>query len=169
VAPKRKRQKADPAPAPKLPYVVRKGPWARNLYLGLPACLAFSLVFWQVDLAGWALAAMSLPIALMAFVCLFPRETRFEAGGRVIVQRKLLALVPVWRRSYHVSEFKGIWTGSGETGFVGEPSVSVRTIGLVLSKGGFVPVQADSAGADPSPSIKELGRTLPAITGLPRV
>ena len=35
------------------PYVVRSGPWARNLYLGLPAAFAFALIGYVSEMPWW--------------------------------------------------------------------------------------------------------------------
>ena len=149
-----------------LPYLVRFGPWARNFYLGLPACVAFLMVFQAAKLDGLVGWLFRTPILLLALFCLIPRDVRFLADGRVRVSLRLAALVPVWRRTYRKEDFKHIWIGRGDYRMAGEPSNVVDSIGLVTHEDRFVIVQSYSAGASNQPPLEQLLRDLPRLTGL---
>jgi hypothetical protein len=152
---------------PSLPYRVRYGAWARNLYLGFPGCLALGLVSAVAPLPIWASIASYAFLGFVATLCLVPRETIFRADGSVVVTRRLLALLPLWRRTYRRSELRAVRSVGAEYGLVGEPVVAVGMLCLVTARGQLIRVQSDSAGADPEPSVNELRRILPALTGLP--
>lgn len=151
---------------PGFPYVVRFGPWARNLYLGLPACAAFLIVFHAARLegvVGWLFRTL---ILLLALFCLIPRDVRFLADGRVRVSFRLAGVAPLWRRTYRKEDFKHLWMGRGDYQMAGEPSHTVDSIGLVTHTNKFVIVQSYSPGASNQPPLEQLVRDLPRLTGL---
>lgn len=153
--------------APAFPYVVRFGPWARNLYLGLPAAGAFLLVSLVAEMPLWFLCVWDGVVALLAYICAFPREVRIYSD-RVVVMRRLFALVPVWWRTRALSDFKALICQHGSHRFVGEAEVAADTVYLVLKSGRVVPVQSYSSGAaDNQPPRTQLLRDLTRLTGLP--
>jgi hypothetical protein len=154
-------------PLPTLPYRIRFGPWARNLYLGVPACLALGAAGWSADFTPWVAAAVTLPLLAVMLFCLLPRDITFTPQGTVLVSRRLLGFVPVYHRAYPLSDFKGIAYGSASYSFVGSPSVAAGTLSLVRKQGAALPLQSVSDGAaDVRPSVDELMRVLPRLTGL---
>lgn len=155
------------APLPPLPYRVRFGPWARNLYLGVPACLALGAAGWSADFTPWVAGAVTLPLLLVMLFCLLPRDVTFTEDRTVVVSRRLFALIPVYRRSSPLSDFKGIAYGSADYSFAGSPTVAAGTLSLVPKHGRALPLQSVSDGAsDVKPSVDELMRVLPGLTGL---
>jgi hypothetical protein len=149
------------------PYVVRFGPWARNLYLGLPAVFAFALIGVIARLPLPVLVAWNALLAVVLWICAFPREVRFFRDGSVVCRRCFLALLPVWWRSYPPGAFRSIRQYDASFQFVGEPSIEAATIFLVHKSGRLLPVQSYSAGADNQPSPMQLGQELSRRLGLP--
>lgn len=148
------------------PFVVRFGPWARNLYLGLPAAFAFGLVGVVAQMPWWFATFWFGVIAIMVWICAFPRETRIHAHDRVVVVRRFLALVPIFRRSYPLSAFEAIAGSHAESG-ISDPSRSL-TVNLVLKSGRHLPVQSYSdSAANNQPPAGVLVQTLEELTGLP--
>ena len=149
------------------PYVVRFGPWARNLYLGLPAAIAFALVSVVSPMPQWLFIAWNLAIGAMVCLCAFPRETRVFPADRVVVMYRLFALVPVWWRSYPYSRIKGIRLGDGELAMSGDGTTHISTIYLELQSGKLLPVQSYSSGADNQPPFDQLRRDLSRLLTRP--
>lgn len=152
---------------PSLPYRVRYGAWARNLYLGFPGCLALGLTSAIAPLPAWASIASLSFLGVLATLCLVARDTTFRTDGSVVVAHRLLALLPLWRKAYRRGDLRGLRSVGAEYGLVGEPVVAVGMLCLVTSQGRLIRVQSESAGADPKPSVDELRRVLPPLTGLP--
>jgi len=159
---------ADSIALPALPYVVRFGPWARNLYLGLPAAATFLLIGVVADMPGWFRYAWDGVIAVLVYICALPREVRIYPD-RVLVLRRLLALIPLWMRRYARSDFRAVTQGQGAHAFVGEAEIRAQTVYLVLRSGKLVPVQSYSSGADNQPPQAQLVRELMLVMGLPQV
>jgi|RhiMethySRZTD1v2_1073278.scaffolds.fasta_scaffold04594_7 hypothetical protein len=151
---------------PPSPYVVRFGPWARNLYLGLPAAFAFGVVGVVADMPVALFAGWMGVVALLLWICAFPREVRIYKGDRVVVVRRLLALLPVSRRTYRMDELKAIKQYRVSYTMSGESEADAHTVYLITRKGRLLPVQSYSSGADNKPPPDELGRALKALTGL---
>lgn len=150
------------------PYRVRFGPWARNLYLGLPAALAFGLIGLVADMPpAFAVFWLGMVLAVM-WICALPRDVLIT-GDRVIVTRRLLALLPVWRKSYPLDSFQAIKRYRVSTQVADSTPVDGATVYLVQKSGRHVPVQSYSEGADNQPPFEELVRALKAVTGLPHV
>jgi hypothetical protein len=139
---------------------VRFGPWARNLYLGLPAAFAFMLVSVVSPMPKWLFVSWNLFVLAMTCLCAFPRETQIFPAGKVVVMYRLLALVPVWWRTYPFSQIKGIRLGDGELAMSGEGTTHISTIYLELQSGKLLPVQSYSSGADNQPPFNQLRRDL---------
>jgi hypothetical protein len=142
------------------PYVVRFGPWARNLYLGLPVAFTFALVSVVSQMPLWLFIAWNLVIGAMTCLCAFPRETQIFPADKVVVMYRLFALVPVWWRTYPFSQITGIRLGDGELAMSGEGTSYISTIYLELQSGKLLPVQSYSSGADNQPPFDELRRDL---------
>lgn len=149
------------------PLVVRFGPWARNLYLGLPAAFAFAIIPFAAAMPLWVHALWNIAIAVMVWLCAFPREVRVYPHDRVEVVRRFLALVPVAWRSYPLSAFTGISQVSASFAMSDSPTIASDTVHLVLASGRHIPVQSYSDGADNQPPRKELVTVLRELTGLP--
>jgi hypothetical protein len=150
------------------PYVVRFGPWARNLYLGLPAMVAFGLIPIAARMPWWLASLWYAFVAMFVVICAFPREVRVTPDRIVFVWR-FLALVPVWRRTFPMSAFESIRDVSVSHAMSGEGTHGVHTVSLVRKTGRDLAVQSYSSGADNRPPHGELVRTLCAITRLPLV
>lgn len=90
---------APDAPLPD-PYVVRYGPWARNLCLGLPAAFAFGLMAQVANMPTWLFLVWDVMVAIVVLFCVFVRDTRFSRDGTVMVRICFLAVLPVWVRRY---------------------------------------------------------------------
>jgi hypothetical protein len=151
------------------PYVVRFGPWARNLYLGLPAAAAFALISVVAEMPLALAIAWNLVVALVVVICAFTREVRIYPGVRVVEVRRLLALIPVWRRTHPWSDVKGVAGHGVAYSFVGDAEVAAHTVYIVLKSGRLIPVQSYASGADNQPPLDVLNRELAQIARLPRV
>jgi hypothetical protein len=148
---------------------VRFGPWARNLYLGVPAALTFGLIWVVADMPP-ALTVFWLGMVLVVlWICALPRDVLITPGGRVIVTRRFLALLPVWRRSYPLDAFKAIKRYRVSAQVADSAPVDAATVYLVQKSGRHIPVQSYSGGADNQPPFEELVEALKAVTGLPYV
>ena len=148
-------------------YVVRFGPWARNLYLGLPAAFTFALVSVAAEMPLWLAIPWNGVVALMVWICAFPREVRIYPDGRVRVVRRFLAIVPVWSRSYPRSAFTAVKQYGASYSMPGEATIEVATVYLIPRSGKPLPIQSYSAGADNQPPPQQLGRDLTRLLGLP--
>ena len=151
------------------PFVVRFGPWARNLYLGLPAMAAFGLISIVAPMPLWFAWSWRAFVGFFAVICAFPRDIRFNADGSVVTTVRVLALLPVWRRSYPRSSLRQLRLEGGSHRFVGEAEVSADTVWLVLTNGRRLAVQSYSSGAENTPPLPELIESVRAATGLPVV
>ena len=85
---------APAAPLPN-PYVVRYGPWARNLYPGLPPAVAFGLIAQVANMPTWLFLAWDMMVAILVLFCVFVRDARFYRDGTVMVRICFLAVIPV--------------------------------------------------------------------------
>jgi hypothetical protein len=150
------------------PYVVRFGPWARNLYLGLPAMIAFGLIPTAAGMPWWLAALWYAFIGSFAWICAFPREVRVTRD-EVVFARRFLALVPIWWRRYPIDRFESILDASASHAMSGDGTHHVQTVYLVTTTGRHLAVQSWSSGADNHPPPRELVVALRDITGLPLV
>lgn len=147
---------------------VRFGPWARNLYLGLPAALAFGFIWLVAEMPPWFAIFWLGMVLVVVWICALPRDILIT-GGRVIVTRRLLALLPVWQKSYPLDTFKAIKRYRVSTQVADSTPVDAATVYLVQRSGKHIPVQSYSEGADNQPPFEDLVRGLKAATGLPYV
>lgn len=161
-------RKADAAATERV-YVVRYGPWARNLYLGLPAALLFAVIsLVALQMNALAMAMLDGVALLLVWICAFPREVRIHPHGDVVVMRRLLALLPLWWRRYPRSEFVAVKPFALSYRMASGDEIGNTTVHLLLKSGKSIPVQSWSAGApDNWPPPDQLERDLCRLLDLP--
>jgi hypothetical protein len=120
----------------------------------------FVLVSLVSQMPMWVFIPWNVFIGGFACVCAFPRETQIFPAEKVVVMYRFLALVPVWRRTYAISDIKGMAFGDGESGMSGEGTNYISTIYLATQSGKLLPVQSYSTGADNQPPFHQLKRDL---------
>src|SRR5262245_41877796 len=118
-------------------YVVRFGPWARNLYLGLPTAATFALISVAAQMPLWLFIPWNAMVLLVVWICAFPREVRVYPGDRVVVVRRVLALIPIWRRSYPIAAVAAI-KRSDVSYPTSDGTTDVSTVYLLLTSGKFL-------------------------------
>jgi hypothetical protein len=145
---------------------VRFGPWARNLYLGLPAAFTFGVISFAAQMPPPMFYAWNLVVAVLVVICAFTRELRFYPDGSIVSATRFLALLPVRWCRYQRSALRQVRLEGASIQVGDSDEISADTVWLVLASGRRIPIQSYSDEAENTPPLHQLLRDLRAITTL---
>ena len=163
-----KRATSYPSPPMDRPYVVRYGLWGPGLYLGVPVVVAFGAISLVANMPTWLFFAWNGFLAFFLYLCVLKKEVRILPLQSVIVVRKLLGLVPLWRRDYPMTDFSAVRFDGASMNFQYEPEVRVVTVSLERPDLTVIALQSWSAGANPDPGPDQFISDILRVTRLRR-